>query len=93
MESFNQEKTERARLQKIEVERPKILLMKQVMKDQIIDDELVEAALNREWNVIKDSGVLETIVPDHNHQEEIKHFFISNYIELTGELLLFVLWL
>jgi hypothetical protein len=83
VEIFQIEKSERARLQKIEIERPKILLMKQVMKNQFVGRELIQEVMDREWAIIKDSGVLDHMVPDPNHQSEIKDFFIRNFIELS----------
>jgi hypothetical protein len=83
VESFRIEKSERDRLQKIEIERPKILLMKQVMQNQFVGPELIEEVMNKEWAIVKENGVLDHIVPDPNHQREIKDFFIRNFVELT----------
>lgn len=83
VESFLTESSERARLRKIEIEKPKIALMKKVMKKQAIDDALIQQTMNIEWGIIKDSGILDNIVPDQHQQEEIQRFFVRNYIELT----------
>ena len=83
VELFRHESSECARLQQIEVERPKIALMKKVMSKQVIDDAIIKELMDREWTVITDSGVLDNIVPDHQQQEEIKQFFIRNFVELT----------
>ena len=83
VETFRRETSEHARLEKIEIEKPKIALMKQVMKDQFVDEELIAKVMTKEWTTIKDSGILDNMVPDHNQQEEIKLFFTANFIELT----------
>ena len=83
VERFRHETSEHARLQKIEIERPKIALMKNVMKDQFVDEELIGKVMSREWAIIKDSGILDNMVPDHDQQEEIKLFFTANFVELT----------
>ena len=50
---------------------------------KVFEDALIEQTMNGEWALIKDSGILDNVVPDHSQQEDIKQFFISNFIELT----------
>lgn len=83
VETFRRERSEQARLQKIQIERPKIAMMKEVMKDQCMDNALIEETMSSEWSIIKDSGILDHIVPDPKHQVEIKQFFVDNFIEIT----------
>ena len=48
----------------IEIEKPKIILMKQVMAEQMIDDTVIATSMAAEWEQIKDSGVLDNMVPN-----------------------------
>lgn len=83
VETYLRETSERQRLEKIVIERPKIAMMKTIMQKQVVDDALVEETMGSEWAIIIDSGVLDHCVPDAKHQQEIKQFFIDNFIELT----------
>jgi hypothetical protein len=83
VEKFQIERIERARLRQIEIERPKILRMREVLADQLIDSAVIESTLNEEWVQIKESGILDNLVPDEAQQEEVRSFLLKNYVELT----------
>ena len=39
--------------------------------------------MNDEWRQIKESRILDNLVPDEGHQEEIRSFLHTNYVELS----------
>jgi hypothetical protein len=39
--------------------------------------------VNEEWALIKESGVLDNLVPDKEQQEEIRFFLVKNFLEIN----------
>ncbi len=72
-----------AKLRQIEIERPKLEKMRVILADQLIHNAVIERTVNEEWALIKDSGVLDNLVPDEGQQEEIRSFLHKNYVELS----------
>jgi len=77
-----------ARIRKVKEDRvannlPKLDRMREIMKDQLFDDERIEAAMKKEWEYIQSSGVLESVVPNASEQEAIRQIFVANYAELS----------
>ena len=68
---------------KMNIEKPKIKLIRQVMAAQLISDATIDATFGVEWGLIKTSGILDNIVPDQQQQEEIHHFFRKYFVELN----------
>ena len=83
VERFRAERERQAKLCQIEIERPKLEKMKVILADQLIHDDVIERTVNEEWALIKDSGVLDHLVPDEGQQEEIRSFLHRNYVELS----------
>jgi hypothetical protein len=57
--------------------------MKQVMAEQMIDDTVIATSMAAEWEQIKDSGVLDNMVPNKDQQEAIRNFFVRYFVEVT----------
>lgn len=77
-----------ARIRKVEEDRvasnlPKLIRMREIMKDQLFDDAKIEAVIQKEWELIQSSGALESIVPTESEQEAIRQIFVANYAELS----------
>ena len=83
VEKFQAERERQANLRQLEIERPKLEKMKVILADQLIHDAVIERTVNEEWALIKDSGVLDNLVPDEGQQEEIRSFLQRNYVELS----------
>lgn len=62
---------------------PKIALMRKVMKKQVMEEEKIVTAMDGEWALIKDSGILDNVVTDHSQHDDIKQFLTTNFIEIT----------
>src|SRR5210317_984629 len=80
---FLEERERLRRERQLEIERPKISEMRKIMADQLISDAEIELTVNEEWAQIKDSGVLDHIVPDATQQEEIRSFLHKKFLELS----------
>ena len=83
IDTFRAEREEQARLRQIQIEKPKIEKMQKIMMDQLIDNNVIEKTVNKEWALIKESGILGNLVPDEGQQEEIRSFLHTNYVELS----------
>mmetsp|Transcript_29279 Transcript_29279/g.70663 ORF Transcript_29279/g.70663 Transcript_29279/m.70663 type:complete len:544 (-) Transcript_29279:133-1764(-) len=83
VETFRREKTNEAMIAKMEIEKPKISLMTVVMESQLISDDAIAATFNEEWALIKNSGILENIVPDDKQQDQIRGFLLKYFVELN----------
>ena len=67
----------------LERERPHIAKMRDIMQEQLYDEETIEKTMSSEWNLIASSGVLDDIIPDETERTLVKQFFTENYIELS----------
>mmetsp|Transcript_9929 Transcript_9929/g.21489 ORF Transcript_9929/g.21489 Transcript_9929/m.21489 type:complete len:545 (+) Transcript_9929:163-1797(+) len=83
VETFKREKETQAMIAKMNIEKPKISLMQKVMAAQLLSDTTIAATFNEEWGLIKNSGILDNIVPDEKQQEEIRSFFLKYFVELN----------
>lgn len=83
VELYQSEKAAAAMQAKIEIETPKINRMKEVMASQLISDDDIATTLSSEWVTIKNSGILDNIVPDETQQEDIRLYLTSNFVELN----------
>ncbi|KAL7542507.1 hypothetical protein ACHAWF_007191 [Thalassiosira exigua] len=83
VETFKTEREAAALVARMNVERPKIERMRQVMASQLLSDDMIAATLSQDWSLIKNSGILENIVPDEGQQEEIRAFFFRYFVELS----------
>eukprot|EP00586_Coscinodiscus_wailesii_P023344 CAMPEP_0172520794 /NCGR_PEP_ID=MMETSP1066-20121228/292208_1 /TAXON_ID=671091 /ORGANISM="Coscinodiscus wailesii, Strain CCMP2513" /LENGTH=387 /DNA_ID=CAMNT_0013303607 /DNA_START=1045 /DNA_END=2208 /DNA_ORIENTATION=- len=57
--------------------------MRDIMHEQLYNEETIQQAMDSEWVVIAKSGILDEIIPDEDEQNRIKKFFTDNYIELS----------
>ena len=78
VETFQRQREDEARIAKMNIEKPKIALMRRVMACQ-----LEAANFEGEWDVIKKSGILDNIVPDEEQQEQIHAFYSKYFVELN----------
>ena len=83
VELYQSEKAAAALQRKIEIETPKINKMKEVMRSQLISDDDIATTLSSEWILIKNSGILDNIVPDETQQEDIRSFLTKNFVEIN----------
>eukprot|EP00574_Skeletonema_japonicum_P002311 CAMPEP_0201723846 /NCGR_PEP_ID=MMETSP0593-20130828/7740_1 /ASSEMBLY_ACC=CAM_ASM_000672 /TAXON_ID=267983 /ORGANISM="Skeletonema japonicum, Strain CCMP2506" /LENGTH=533 /DNA_ID=CAMNT_0048214989 /DNA_START=70 /DNA_END=1671 /DNA_ORIENTATION=+ len=83
VENFQAERERQAKLRQIDIERPKLEKMRVILADQLIHNAVIERTVNEEWALIKDSGVLDNLVPNESQQEEIRSFLHKNYVELS----------
>ena len=83
VETFRRERATQAMIAKMNIEKPKIKLMRQVMAAQLISDATIDATFGAEWGQIKTSGILDNIVPDQNQHLEIQQFFRKYFVELN----------
>ena len=83
VETYQREKANEARIAKIKIEKPKIEMMRQVMAAQLQSNSDIAATLNEEWVLIKNSGILDNIVPDEKQQDEIRSFLTKYFVELN----------
>lgn len=60
--AFFIKKTHDELIAKIKSEKPKIAMMRDVMKHQLLSDEEVANIFNGEWGIVKTSGILDTIM-------------------------------
>ena len=58
-------------------------MMQQVMSAQLQSNSDIVATLNEEWILIKNSGILDNIVPDEKQQDEIRAFLTTYFVELN----------
>lgn len=83
VETFRREKADAAMIMKLEIEKPKIQLMREVLESQLITDEAIAATVEEEWTIIKSSGILDNIIPDEKQQNKIRSFIQTYYVELN----------
>lgn len=83
VECFQRERAEAALIRKIETETPKIELMRRIMAEQMIDDTVINETMNKEWGIVKNSGILDGMIPDEEQAAEIRKFFTRYYVELS----------
>lgn len=60
--AFFIKKTHDELIAKIKSEKPKIAMMRDVMKHQLLSEEEVANIFNGEWGIVKTSGILDTIM-------------------------------
>ena len=84
VEAFSIKKTHDELIAKTESEKPKIAMMREVMKHQLLSDEEVANIFNGEWGIVKDSGILDTIMPKKEEQEDIKRFLGNRFFEICA---------
>jgi hypothetical protein len=63
--------------------RPKLQKMRDILKEQLVDDDTILTSMKNEWSLIEKSGALESLIPAQNEQETIKAFFTEHYAELS----------
>lgn len=83
LESVRRRREQEEMHSRMERERPHISKMQEIMKEQLYDEALIEETMQNEWNLIKKSGVLDSLVPDEDEQESIRMFLIKYYNELS----------
>ena len=83
VETYQREKANEAMIAKMKIEKPKIEMMQQVMSAQLQSNSDITATLNEEWILIKNSGILDNIVPDEKQQDEIRAFLTTYFVELN----------
>ena len=80
VELFTEERRAEELRARLAEEKPKLALMRKIMEEQISP---CESVFERSFKLVEDSGILDNIVPDANHQEELRSFFSSNFVELS----------
>ena len=76
-------KEREAEEQRIEYCRPKLQKMRDILKEQLVDDDTILTSMKNEWSLIEKGGALESLIPAQNEQETIKAFFTDHYAELS----------
>jgi hypothetical protein len=67
------------------INKPKILKMKEILKDQFMDADEAKTSMQHEWELIVESGVLDSIADTMAEKENIRrtletHFAVLNHI-------------
>ena len=62
---------------------PKLKTMREMMREQLSDQTMIETAMQNEWNLIINNGILDVTVPNREEQEAIRKFLLANYAELS----------
>lgn len=70
--------------QRIASNLPKLKKMRDLMREQLLGQGMIESALDNDWNLILNNGILDVIVPNREEQESIRKFLLANYAELSN---------
>jgi len=69
--------------QRIASNRPKLQKMRNILMEQLRDENILTTTLTNVWTSIFNSGVLDALVPSSNEQSKIKQFFTTYYEEIS----------
>lgn len=83
LEDVRRRREQEALQQRLLKERPHIASMREIMHEQLYDEEVIQETMRNEWGLILASGMLDDLVPDAEEQECIRVFFTENYTELS----------
>ncbi len=81
---FDEIRAKEAEEQRIASNRPKLLKMRHILMEQLLNENTMTTSITNVWSSILECGVLDTIVPSSNEQAEIKRFFTKNYEEISN---------
>ncbi|EJK51462.1 hypothetical protein THAOC_29364, partial [Thalassiosira oceanica] len=80
VEQFTEDRIAEQLRARLAEEKPKLALMSKILEEQISP---CESVFERSFALIKDSGILDNIVPDAAQQRELRKFFAANFVELS----------
>ena len=84
LEEVRRRKEEEENMARLNREQPRIMEMREIMKEQLHDKSAIEETMAVEWNLISGSGVLEKMgVHDETEQNCVRDFFRQYYTELS----------
>ena len=81
VETFQREWEEQLMIAKMNIEKPKISLLRKVMASLLVLDDTITSTFMEEWDLIKNLGILDNNVPDESQQEEICNFYTKYFVE------------
>jgi len=62
---------------------PKIAEMKEIMQEQILNEEMTRQLMKKDWELIRSSGALEGLPLDADEQAETLELLTRHYAQLT----------
>jgi len=62
---------------------PKIAEMREIMQEQLLNEEMTRQLMKKDWELIHSSGALEGLLPDADEQTETLHLLTKHYAQLT----------
>ena len=83
LKAVRERKEIEARQLRLQKDQPHIEKMKEILRDQLIDESTVEDTMNSKWALIVSRGPIDSLVPDKSEQIAIRSFFTEYYIELS----------
>ena len=83
VKEFRTKIQEEEKERRLEINRPLIAKMKEIMKEQLIDKATIRETAEKEWSLIQNSGILENLVPNTSEQEKLKVFLGEHYTEFS----------
>jgi len=83
LEVYRQQREKKELHIRLERERPHITKMREIMREQIIDENSVNNTMKKEWEPIASSGVLENDIPDPQDQVAIRDVLTRHYSEIS----------
>lgn len=81
---YDEIRAKEAEEERIASNRPKLQKMRNILMEQLRDEQILTSTITNVWTSIVNSGVLDTLVPSNNEQVEIKKFFTKNYEEISN---------
>jgi len=83
LEEVRRRREQEALKRRLEIERPHIAQMREIMMEQLYNEDSIKETMSNEWSFILASGILDEIVPNSEERDKIRIFFTETYSELS----------